>query len=95
MMTQQISVLAGQPFPHGTPPAQARELAALCGHVTIPAGQRLFEEGSPAHRFWLVDAGQVTLDARVPGQGRAIIETLGRNDLLGPSRTPPDRATTT
>jgi CRP-like cAMP-binding protein len=49
----------------------------------VPAGQRLFEEGATANRFWLIDAGQVTLDAMVPGQGRVIIEALGRGDVVG------------
>ena len=31
----------------------------------------------------MIDAGQVTLDASVPGEGRVIIETLGRGDVIG------------
>jgi CRP/FNR family transcriptional regulator, cyclic AMP receptor protein len=86
MMTRQAtSVLAGQPFLRGMPPAQLEMLAGLCEHVTVPAGQRLFEEGSRADRFWIIDAGQVTLDASVPGRGRVVIETLGRNDVIGVS----------
>jgi CRP/FNR family transcriptional regulator, cyclic AMP receptor protein len=83
MTEQETSVLAAQPFLRGMPPAQLRELAGLCQHVTVPAGQRLFEEGSTAGRFWIIDAGRVTLDASVPGRGRVIIETLGRNDVIG------------
>ncbi len=83
MTKQETSVLAAQPFLRGMPPAQLRELAGLCEHVTIPAGQRLFEEGSTADRFWIIDAGQVTLDASVPGRGRVIIDRLGRNDVVG------------
>jgi CRP/FNR family transcriptional regulator, cyclic AMP receptor protein len=83
MTEQETSVLAAQPFLRGMPPAQLRELAALSEHVTVPAGQRLFEEGSTADRFWIIDAGQITLDASVPGRGRVIIEALGRNDVVG------------
>jgi CRP/FNR family transcriptional regulator, cyclic AMP receptor protein len=83
MSEQETSVLAAQPFLRGMPPAQLRELAGLCEHVTVPAGRRLFEEGSTADRFWIIDAGQVTLDASVPGRGRVIIETLGRSDVVG------------
>ena len=83
MTEEEVSVLAAQPFLRGIPSAQLRELAALCEHVTVPAGQRLFEEGSTAERFWIIDAGRVTLDANVPGRGRVIIETLGRNDVIG------------
>jgi CRP/FNR family transcriptional regulator, cyclic AMP receptor protein len=34
-------------------------------------------------RFWIIDAGQVTLDASVPGQGRVIVDRLGRSDVIG------------
>lgn len=67
----------------GMPPTQLATLAELCEHVAIPSRQRLFDEGSQADRFWVIDAGQVTLDAVVPGQGRVIIETLGRGDVIG------------
>jgi len=83
MTKQQIAVLGAQPFLRGMPSAQLAELAELCEHVPIPSRQRLFDEGSRADRFWLIDAGQVTLDASVPGQGRVIIETLGRGDVIG------------
>jgi CRP/FNR family transcriptional regulator, cyclic AMP receptor protein len=83
MIKEQISLLGAQPFLRGMPTAQLAELAGLCEHVTIPSRQRLFEEGSRANRFWIIDAGQVTLDAFVPGDGRMIIEILGRGDVLG------------
>jgi CRP/FNR family transcriptional regulator, cyclic AMP receptor protein len=83
MTRQQISVLGAQPFLRGMPSAQLAGLADLCEHVTIPSRQRLFDEGSQADRFWIIDAGLVTLDASVPGQGRVIIETLGRGDVTG------------
>src|SRR5260370_14253909 len=80
---QEASVLGAPPFLRGLPPAPLGELAGICEHVTVPAGWRLFDEGSTAGRFWIIDAGQVTLDASVPGRGRVIIETLGRNDVIG------------
>jgi CRP/FNR family transcriptional regulator, cyclic AMP receptor protein len=83
MTAQQMSVLGAQPFLRGMPPAQLATLAELCEHVSIPSRKRLFDEGSRADRFWLIDAGQVTLDASVPGQDRVIIETLGRGDVIG------------
>lgn len=83
MTAQEGPALGSQPFLRALPPAQLAELAELCRHVRVPAGQRLFEEGSTADRFWLIDAGQVALDASVPGLGRVIIETLGRNEVIG------------
>lgn len=83
MTSQQTSVLGAQPFLRGMPSAQLGVLAELCQHVTIPSRERLFDEGAQADRFWIIDAGQVTLDASVPGRGRVIIETLGRGDVIG------------
>jgi len=83
MTRQQISVLGAQPFLRGMPSAQLAVLAELCEHVSIPSCERLFDEGAQADRFWIIDAGQVTLDASVPGRGRVIIERLGRGDVIG------------
>ena len=54
---------------------------------SVPVGERdryrLFEEGQPARRFWLIQAGQVALDTIVPGHGRMVIELLGRGEAVG------------
>jgi CRP-like cAMP-binding protein len=83
MTMQELSQLQSQPFLRGMPADQLAELASLGRHVAIRAGERLFEEGSTANTFWIIDAGRVTVDTTVPGQGRVTIETLGRNDVLG------------
>jgi CRP/FNR family transcriptional regulator, cyclic AMP receptor protein len=83
MTREQIPVLGAQPFLRGMPAAQLAELAELCDHVSIPSRQRLFDEDCRADRFWIIDAGQVTLDAFVPGDGRMITDTLGWGDVLG------------
>jgi len=62
------------------------QLATLAGEGTPVAyapGERIFAEGGPADRFWLVDAGSVALDMRVPGRGDQIVETLIGGTLLG------------
>jgi CRP/FNR family transcriptional regulator, cyclic AMP receptor protein len=82
-MTTDKVLLAGQPFLRGMADEHLAKLAALCTHIAVPAGQRLAEEGSPADRFWLIDAGQVTVDAILPERGRLIMAVLGRGDLFG------------
>ena len=60
--------------------------AALAGYgtaVTFTAGQRLFDEGGQADKFWLVEEGCVALDLRVPGRGDQIVETLAAGTVLG------------
>jgi CRP/FNR family transcriptional regulator, cyclic AMP receptor protein len=85
MTAQEKSVLAAQPFLRGLPDQHLDTLAVLCRHVAVPSGQRLFDEDARADRFWLIDAGQVVIDTIVPGQGRLVIETLGRGDVTGVS----------
>lgn len=58
-------------------------LAAHAQPIKLPVWHRLCEEGGTADRFWLIEAGQVALDAFVPGDGRVIIENLGRGDAVG------------
>ena len=82
-MVTELSILGAQPFLRGHARRAAGRARRACQHVTVPAGQRLFDEGSPAGRFWIIDAGRVVLDATVPGQGRVVIETLGRGDVIG------------
>ncbi|MGO9078285.1 MAG: cyclic nucleotide-binding domain-containing protein [Streptosporangiaceae bacterium] len=83
MTAQDRSILAGHPFLRGMRAEHVASLADCCTHVVLPVSLRLFEEGGTADKFWLIDAGQVALDAVVPGNGRFIIETLGRGEVVG------------
>ncbi|MFD8546533.1 Crp/Fnr family transcriptional regulator [Streptomyces sp. NPDC059649] len=65
------------------PPEQRRLLTELAREVTLPRATRLFEEGRRADRFWIIRSGQVALDQHVPGRRSAVVETLGRDELLG------------
>jgi CRP/FNR family transcriptional regulator, cyclic AMP receptor protein len=82
-MTECAAIIGAQQFLRQLPASQVQRLAACARHVGLPAGTRLFDEGAPAHSFWLIDAGQVAVDTLVPGTGRVIIEKLGRGDVLG------------
>jgi CRP/FNR family transcriptional regulator, cyclic AMP receptor protein len=82
-MDQQAAIIAAHPFFRRLPGAYLAQLAKAARHISVPAGQRLFEEGGTARHFWLIEAGQVALDARVPGDGSVIIELLGRGDIVG------------
>ncbi|MDX3520246.1 cyclic nucleotide-binding domain-containing protein [Streptomyces scabiei] len=65
-------------------PAEDRQrLMRVAREVTFAQGQRLFEEGSRADRFWIVRTGTVELDMRVPGRRPAVIESLRHNELVG------------
>ncbi|MEW2433257.1 cyclic nucleotide-binding domain-containing protein [Streptomyces caniferus] len=55
----------------------------FASEVAFPAGTRIFEEGKPADRFWIVRTGSVDLDIQVAGRRPVVIESLGHGDLLG------------
>ncbi|MEU5208490.1 cyclic nucleotide-binding domain-containing protein [Streptomyces sp. NPDC020742] len=65
------------------PPDRRRRLTDLAQEVSLPRATRLFEEGHRADRFWIIRSGRVALDQRVPGRQAAVVETLGRGELLG------------
>jgi CRP/FNR family transcriptional regulator, cyclic AMP receptor protein len=82
-MGERISLVGAQPFLRGLPLRHVARLADVACHISLPARHRLFEEGGIADKFWLIDAGQVALDVLVPGQGRIVLEMLGRGDVIG------------
>jgi CRP-like cAMP-binding protein len=62
---------------------QRTALAGDCAAVMFTAGERLFDEGGIADRFWLIEDGSIALDMRVPGRGDQVIETLAAGTVLG------------
>jgi CRP-like cAMP-binding protein len=65
-------------------PAEDRQrLMRVAREVAFTQGERLFEEGSRADRFWIVRTGTVDLDMRVPGRRPVVIESLRHNELVG------------
>jgi CRP-like cAMP-binding protein len=75
--------IAEHPFLRGMPPGHLDALAAVGADVSFPAGHRIFEDGGFASKFWLIQSGRVALDVQVPGEGRAVIDTVGMGELLG------------
>ncbi len=82
-MTEHASIIGAHWFFRGLPAEYVERIAAASTHIKVPAHYRLFEEGATAQKFWLIDAGQVALDALAPGVGRVTIETIGRGEVLG------------
>jgi len=79
------AALGGHQFFRGMPAEHLAFLAGVTSLIHVPAGQRIFQAGGVARHFWLIRAGQVAIDLRAPGDGRAIIQTLGRGEMIGVS----------
>ncbi|MFR9675642.1 cyclic nucleotide-binding domain-containing protein [Streptomyces sp. TR06-5] len=73
------------------PEEDRARLVSLARDASFPAAARIFEEGDPAERFWILRSGSVALDIQVPGRGRAVVETIGPGALLGWSWLCPPR----
>ncbi|MFD5256326.1 Crp/Fnr family transcriptional regulator [Streptomyces bobili] len=63
----------------------------LAREVSFATGERIFNEGGSANRFWIIRTGTVVLDLHVPGRRAAVIATLGPGELLGWSWLIPPR----
>jgi CRP/FNR family transcriptional regulator, cyclic AMP receptor protein len=83
-MTSQVNTrVAAHPF---VAELTVEQLGVLSGDgtpVVYGPGERIFTEGGVADRFWLIEAGSVALDMRVPGRGDPVIETLLGGTVLG------------
>jgi CRP/FNR family transcriptional regulator, cyclic AMP receptor protein len=83
-MAQSLYSLIGQqPFFKGLNPHQLQLLTDSAMEMRFQPGQLIFEEGSPANRFYLVLAGKVVLESVIKERGVVLIETLGPGDDLG------------
>jgi CRP/FNR family transcriptional regulator, cyclic AMP receptor protein len=75
--------LATQPFLAGLTDHQLDRLAPWSRRALFHSGNRIFYEGSPADRFWLIKSGRVNLDTHIADRGEVVIETLGPGAVLG------------
>jgi CRP-like cAMP-binding protein len=78
-----VELLAAQPFLKGLTEHQLGRLAPLAHQSIFHAGNRVFHEGEPADRFWIITDGRVELDTEVPGYEKLVIETLEAGSVLG------------
>ena len=75
--------ISAHPFFAALTDEQRAALAEDGAAVMFTAGERLFDEGGIADRFWLIEDGSIALDMRVPGRGDQIVETLAAGTVLG------------
>jgi len=76
-------LIAQQPFFKGLNTEQLQLLAASALEMKFETGATLFEEGSPANRFYLILTGRVVLSSEMEDRNVIPIQTLGPGDDLG------------
>ena len=82
-MTVAAPALADHAFLRGMRADDVARLAGAAVAVSMPAGHRLFDEGAPAEKCWLLASGHVALDLHMPGRANLIVETLAGGDVIG------------
>jgi CRP-like cAMP-binding protein len=59
------------------------ELAAIATEVEFAEDQIIYEQGSKGQALYLIQEGEVVIEADVPGQGRMIMNRLGPGQFFG------------
>ncbi len=75
--------IAAHPFLFGLSEHHVRLLADSSVRVAFEPGHILFHEGETANRFYLIERGEVALEAATAGGEVVVIDTIGQGDLLG------------
>jgi CRP-like cAMP-binding protein len=68
---------------YALPEKDRDRLLGIAREAEFREDTRIFDEGGPADRFWIVREGTVALDVHIPGHRPPVIETLGVGDLVG------------
>ena len=77
------AAVAAHPFLLGLNERHVRLLADCAIRTHFEVGQTVFREGETANRFYLIEQGEVVLEAAHAGDRQVNIETLGSGVLLG------------
>jgi CRP-like cAMP-binding protein len=77
------AAVAAHPFLVGVSEHHIRLLADCAIRTHFETGQVIFREGEAANRFYLVEQGEVVLEAEGAGDKRIAIETIRDGDLVG------------
>ena len=78
-----FALIRQQPFFKGLNTQQLQLLAASALEMKFETGATIFEEGSPANRFYLILTGRVELSSEMEDRNVIPIQTLGPGDDLG------------
>ena|SRR2546421_4689424 len=75
--------IAAHPFVKGLSARHLATLALYSSETEFGPGERIFREGEPANRFYLIIEGNVALEARAQNASPVLIQSIGAGDVLG------------
>jgi CRP-like cAMP-binding protein len=70
-------------FFRGMKPEHLAVLTEGAEAIEFKAGDILFREGEPADKFYLIESGQIALEAHEPADGTMHVQTVGAGEVLG------------
>jgi CRP-like cAMP-binding protein len=76
-------LIAASPIFAGLAPEHLALIAGCASNEHFAAGVRIFDEGDPADRFFLIRKGALALEVDAPGRGALVIETLHEGEVVG------------
>jgi CRP/FNR family cyclic AMP-dependent transcriptional regulator len=76
-------LIAASPVFAGLAAEHLSVVAGCASNDHFAAGARLFTEGDPADRFFLIRSGALALEVDAPGRGALVIETLHEGEVVG------------
>jgi CRP/FNR family transcriptional regulator, cyclic AMP receptor protein len=82
-MSHPYDLLCSQRFLDGLNDWQLQRLAQHARRSMFHAGNRVFREGDPADRMWLIVTGRVAIDTNLADLGEVVVDTLGPGAALG------------
>jgi CRP-like cAMP-binding protein len=77
------SIINSHPFFHGMKPQHLAMLHKGAKQARFHPGDTLFKEGEPANRFFLIQQGNIALEAHEPADGTAVVQCVHEGDVIG------------
>lgn len=77
------ATIAGHRLFRDLEPRYLALLAEVAMFKEFPAGEVIFREGDPANRFYLILEGEVALESAQRDSAPVVLQTIGRDDVLG------------
>jgi CRP/FNR family cyclic AMP-dependent transcriptional regulator len=76
-------VLGNHPFFAGLDADAMRLIAGCAFNVHFAQGDRIFNEGEAASRFYVIRRGRVALQVHSPARGSLVTDTMDEGEVLG------------
>jgi CRP-like cAMP-binding protein len=78
-----LTLLRSAELTHDMETKHLRELAAIATEVNFIKDQIIYQKGNKGQALYLIETGEVVIEADVPGQGLVVMNRLGPGQFFG------------